>query len=141
MIMLRRSLAPLLPLPLLVATPPLAWAADPPAAPPPPPAGAPPAPPSGAAPAASASGAAPRDGQAAPDQPEGAAPTPPRLSYADGDVSFWRPGGDDWAPAQVNTPLSPGDQLYTGNRGNLEIQVESRNFVRAWGDSQLGVEN
>ena len=28
------------------------------------------------------------------------------------DVSFWRPGGDDWAPAQVNTPLAPGDQLH-----------------------------
>ncbi|HEV3351151.1 MAG TPA: DUF6600 domain-containing protein, partial [Methylomirabilota bacterium] len=139
--MLRRLLAALLSLTLLVGTAPLAWAADPPAAPPPPPAGAPPAPPSGTAPAASAPGAAPDDEQPAPDQPEGAAPTPPRLSYADGDVSFWRPGGDDWAPAQVNTPLSPGDQLYTGNRGNLEIQVESRNFVRAWGDSQLGVEN
>ena len=70
-----------------------------------------------------------------------AAPPPPRLSYADGDVSFWRPGGDDWVPAQVNTPLAPGDQLYTGNRGNLEIQIEARSFVRAWGDSQLGVEN
>jgi len=136
MIMLKRSLATLLSLTLLVGSAPAAWAADAPAAPPPPPAGAPPAPPAAAAPPA-----APDDGQAAPDQPEGAAPTPPRLSYADGDVSFWRPGGDDWVPAQVNTPLSPGDQLYTGNRGNLEIQIEARNFVRAWGDSQLGVEN
>ncbi len=135
MITLRRSLATLLSLTLLVGSAPGAWAADPPAAPPPPPAGAPPAAPSAAAPAVT------DDGQPAPDQPEGAAPTPPRLSYADGDVSFWRPGGDDWAPAQVNTPLSPGDQLYTGNRGNLEIQIEARNFVRAWGDSQLGVEN
>ena len=124
---LRRSIATLLALTLLVGSAPLTWAADTPAGPPPPPAGAPPA--------------ADDDGQPAPDQPEGAAPTPPRLSYADGDVSFWRPGGDDWAPAQVNTPLAPGDQLYTGNRGNLEIQIEARNFVRAWGDSQLGLEN
>ena len=43
--------------------------------------------------------------------------------------------------AQVNTPLAPGDQLYTGNRGNLEVQIDSRSFVRAWGDSQLGLEN
>jgi hypothetical protein len=126
MTMLRRSIATLLALTLLVGGAPLTWAADAPAGPPPPPAGAPPA---------------ADDGQPAPDQPEGAAPTPPRLSYADGDVSFWRPGGDDWAPAQVNTPLAPGDQLYTGNRGNLEIQIEARNFVRAWGDSQLGLEN
>jgi hypothetical protein len=131
MITLRRSIATLLALTLLVGSAPLAWAADAPAGPPPPPAGAPPAAPPTAA----------DDGQVAPDQPEGTAPTPPRLSYADGDVSFWRPGGEDWAPAQVNTPLAPGDQLYTGNRGNLEIQIESRNFVRAWGDSQLGVEN
>jgi hypothetical protein len=114
-----RSLAMLLALLVLVGGAPWAQAADPPAPPvPPPPAGA------------------PADGQN-----EDAALTPPRLSYADGDASFWRPGGDDWAPAQVNTPLAPGDQLYTGNRGNVEMQIDSRTFVRAWGDSQLGLEN
>src|SRR5216683_1952340 len=30
--------------------------------------------------------------------------TPPRLSFVDGQVSFWRPGAQDWAQAQVNTP-------------------------------------
>jgi len=67
--------------------------------------------------------------------------TRPRLSYADGDVSYFRPGAQDWAPAQVNTALAPGDELYTGNRGNLELQVGARAFVRAWGDSQLGLVN
>ena len=67
--------------------------------------------------------------------------TPPRLSFADGDVSYFRPGAQDWAPAQVNTALAPGDELYTGNRGNLELQIGSRAFVRAWGDSQLGLVN
>jgi hypothetical protein len=67
--------------------------------------------------------------------------TPPRLSYAAGAVSFWRPGGDDWAPAQVNTPLAEGDELYTGRDGNVELQVGGRGFVRAWGDTQLGVLN
>jgi hypothetical protein len=67
--------------------------------------------------------------------------TPPRLSYAEGQASFWRPGSRDWAPAQVNTPLSPGDQLYTGNRGNLELQVGGRAFVRAWGDTHVGFSN
>src|SRR4029450_3509203 len=66
---------------------------------------------------------------------------PPRLSYVDGEVSYFRPGAQDWAPAQVNTPLAPGDELYTGNRGNLELQVGARAFVRAWGDSQLGLVN
>jgi hypothetical protein len=65
--------------------------------------------------------------------------TPPRLSYTAGSVSFWRPGGDDWAPAQLNTPLAEGDELYTGRDGNLELQVGPRAFVRAWGDTQLGL--
>src|SRR5579864_6347867 len=84
----------------------------------------------GAAPYASA--AAPADG---PPLPIGR--TPPRLSYAEGEVSFWRPGAEDWAPAQVNTPLAPGDELYTGHDGHLELQVGNRAFVRAWGDTQV----
>ncbi|MGH7421522.1 MAG: DUF6600 domain-containing protein, partial [Candidatus Rokuibacteriota bacterium] len=116
----KRSIASLLALTILVGTAPLAWAASP-AVP------TPPAP------------ASPEGGQA--DDSQNVGPTPPRLSYTSGDVSFWRPGGEDWAPAQVNTPLAPGDQLYTGNRGNLELQIDSRSFVRAWGDSQLGLAN
>src|SRR6267142_2197449 len=61
--------------------------------------------------------------------PDAAAPigrTPPRLSYVDGEVSFWRPGAADWAPAQINTALVPGDETYTGNRGNLERSEERR---------------
>ena len=119
----KRLIASLLALILFVGAAPLARAASP-AVP------APPAPPAAAA---------PEDGEA--DDSQNLAPTPPRLSYINGDVSFWRPGGEDWAPAQVNTPLAPGDQLYTGNRGNLEVQIDSRSFVRAWGDSQLGLEN
>jgi uncharacterized protein DUF6600 len=64
---------------------------------------------------------------------------PPRLSYIDGPVSFWRPGAAEWAPAQVNTPLAPGDQLHTGNRGTVEVQVGGRAFLRAWGDTEVGV--
>jgi hypothetical protein len=67
--------------------------------------------------------------------------TPPRLSYVDGEVSLWRPGATDWAPAQINTALAPGDETYTGNRGNLELQVGARAFVRSWGDTQLGLVN
>ncbi len=73
--------------------------------------------------------------------PPGDDATPARLSYAEGAVSFWRPGGTDWAPAQVNTPLTVGDELYTGHDGNLEVQVGGRAFVRAWGDTQVGLTN
>lgn len=67
--------------------------------------------------------------------------TPPRLSFTDGDVSFWRPGAEDWGPAQVNTPLAPGDALYTGARANLELQIGARAFVRAGAETQLGLDN
>jgi hypothetical protein len=67
--------------------------------------------------------------------------TPPRLSFVDGQVSFWRPGAQDWAQAQMNTPLAPGDRLYTGSPGNLELQIGARAFVRAWANTQIGLEN
>src|SRR5205814_3935799 len=60
----------------------------------------------------------------------GAGPTPPRVSFIDGEVSFWRPGAEDWAPAEVNTPLAEGDSVYTGDNGNVEVQIGPRTFVR-----------
>ena len=80
-----------------------------------------------------------RAGLAAAEEADGADYAPPRLSFVDGEVSFWRPGAEDWAPAQVNTPLAPGDELHTGYRGNLEMQLGGQAFVRAWGDTHLGV--
>jgi hypothetical protein len=67
--------------------------------------------------------------------------TPPRLSSTWGEVSFWRPGAQDWAEAQFNTPLAPGDLLYTGPQGNLEIQIGAGAFVRGGPNTQLGLEN
>jgi len=74
-------------------------------------------------------------------QEEAIGRTPPRLSFVDGQVSFWRPGAQDWTQAQVNTPLAPGDQLYTGSPGNLEFQIGARAFVRAGANTQVGLEN
>ena len=67
--------------------------------------------------------------------------TPPRLSFTKGEVSFWRPGAQDWSQAQINTPLAPGDQLYTGSQGNLEIQVGARAYVRGGANTQIALEN
>ncbi len=67
--------------------------------------------------------------------------TPPRLSFTDGPVSFWRPGAQDWVAAQVNTPLAPGDELYAASPGNLELQIGPRAFVRTWANTQLGFIN
>ena len=74
-------------------------------------------------------------------QQDAVGPTPPRLSFVDGQVSFFRPGDPDWTPARVNTPLAPGDQLYTGSPGNLELQIGARAFVRGWANTQIGLEN
>jgi len=71
----------------------------------------------------------------------GSGPTPPRLSFIDGEVSFWRPGADDWAPATVNTPVAAGDSLYTGDNANLELEVGSGAFVRAGAATELSLES
>ncbi len=68
-------------------------------------------------------------------------PTPPRLAFFDGEVSFWRPGAEDWAPAHVNTALAAGDALYAGDGANFEVQVGTRSFVRAGSGTELGIES
>lgn len=75
------------------------------------------------------------------DDDETWAPTPPRLSFIDGQVSYWRPGAEDWASARPNLPLTEGDALYTGQNANLELQIGSRSFVRADENTQLSLVN
>src|SRR5262249_32847639 len=72
------------------------------------------------------------------DPPTG--PTPPRLAYTDGDVAFWRTGAEDWTPAQTNTPLAEGDEVYAADGANVELQIGPRAFVRAGSDTQIGLE-
>ena len=57
--------------------------------------------------------------------------TPLRLSYLEGDVSFWRQGAPDWGRAGLNTPLAAGDALYVGKDAEFELQMGSRAFIRA----------
>ena len=83
----------------------------------------------------------PPPGAAQPTEQPAAGVTPPRLSYVEGDVSYWRPGAEDWAPAPVNTPLAPGDGLYAGSGANLEVQVGPRAFVRGGSDTEIGLDN
>jgi hypothetical protein len=116
-------------------------APPPPAAPPapaPPPAAAPPA---AQPPAPAPAGATPTAEQAQAPAEDASEPTPPRISYLHGEVSFWRPGAQDWTPAVLNMPLAPGDVLYAGPAGNVEVQVGPRAFVRAAYGAQLGLDN
>src|SRR5262245_58902328 len=68
-------------------------------------------------------------------------PMPPRLSYLNGEVSFWRPGAETWSPAQLNTPLAPGDVLYAAPGATAEIQIGPAAFVRAADGAQIGLDN
>src|SRR2546422_1316514 len=119
----RRVVAALLAL-IMMSGPGVARAVDPP-----PPPSAPPAP------------AAPPAPLGAPVPASASDVTPARLSYLNGEVSFWRPGAQEWTPAKVNMPLAPGDLLYTGQGGNIEIQVGPRAFVRASEGTHIGLDN
>ena len=98
---------------------------------------APPPPAPAAPPAPTAPAAAPAETHAE----EPAEATPPRVSYLHGEVSLWRPGAQDWTAAALNMPLAPGDVLYAGPAGNVEIQVGPRAFVRAAYGAQIGLDN
>src|SRR5438046_1781979 len=64
-------------------------------------------------------------------------PTPPRLALVDGEVSFWRPGAEDWTPARVNMPLAAGDSLYAGQAAHFELALGRRAFVRAAANTKV----
>jgi len=85
--------------------------------------------------------APPQEPAGAPAPDGGINATPSRVSYVNGEVSFWRQGASDWAPAQLNTPLAPGDVLYAGQDGAVEIQIGRAAFVRAGNDTQIGLDN
>ena len=73
------------------------------------------------------------------DEPAPSFPTPPRLSLLDGQVSFWRPGAQDCAPAVLNTPLVAGDSLFTGPGANAEVQIGAHAYLRMGSSTQLQV--
>jgi hypothetical protein len=48
-----------------------------------------------------------------------------RLNYINGPVSFQPAGVTDWVDADVNRPLTTGDQIWVGAGGRAEIHVGS----------------
>jgi len=48
-----------------------------------------------------------------------------RLNYINGPVSFQPAGVTDWVDANVNRPLTTGDQIWVGGGGRAEIHVGS----------------
>jgi hypothetical protein len=53
-----------------------------------------------------------------------------RVSYVSGQVSFQHAGDTDWAAATVNLSLQPGDRLYTGRDGRIEVEFDEGSVLR-----------
>ena len=62
-----------------------------------------------------------------------------RLSLLDGEVNLKHNDNKDWEAAKLNYPLVEGDTVATGANSNLEIQVDSRNFIRLSANSVLRI--
>ncbi len=62
-----------------------------------------------------------------------------RISLIKGEVTLKRQGNTDWERARVNFPLLEGDTVATDRETQLEIQIDSRNFVRLGSNSMLRI--
>ena len=62
-----------------------------------------------------------------------------RISLTKGEVSLKRQGNSDWERARLNFPVVEGDTLATDRESRLELQIDSRNFVRVEANSVLRI--
>src|SRR6185369_13934764 len=62
-----------------------------------------------------------------------------RISLIGGDVNLKRAGNKDWESARLNYPLVEGDAITTGKGSQIEIQIDSRNFVRLTDSAMLRI--
>jgi hypothetical protein len=53
-----------------------------------------------------------------------------RLSYVEGHVTFQHPNEVDWTDASINLALQPGDRIYTGIDGRVEIEFDEGSVLR-----------
>ena len=53
-----------------------------------------------------------------------------RVSWIRGDVSTQRGDNGDWVAAIVNTPISQGDRISTGDRSRAELQLDYADTLR-----------
>jgi len=63
-----------------------------------------------------------------------------RLAYADGAVSFQPGGTDDWVTAQINRPLTSGDQLWSDRDSRAELQLDG-SLLRLGGNTAVSFSN
>jgi hypothetical protein len=61
-----------------------------------------------------------------------------RLNYMDGAVSFRPTGINDWIDADINRPLTTGDNIWVGDRGRAEFHIGSAALrLSAYSDFQF----
>ena len=53
-----------------------------------------------------------------------------RISLIDGNVGYQRIPDEEWSAVSVNMPLEPGDRIYTGRNGRVEIEFEEGSVLR-----------
>ena len=53
-----------------------------------------------------------------------------RISLIEGNVGYQRVPDEEWAAPSVNMPLEPGDRVYTGRGGRVEIEFEEGSVLR-----------
>ncbi|MDR1726371.1 MAG: FecR domain-containing protein [Acidobacteriota bacterium] len=53
-----------------------------------------------------------------------------RISFVEGKVGYQRVPDEEWAAVSVNMPLEPGDRIYTGPGGRIEVEFEEGSVLR-----------
>ncbi len=80
--------------------------------------------------------APPQDAIVAPDEP---GQPVARLGVINGEASVRRGDSGDWVAAALNAPLMAGDALSVGPNGSAELQLDSGNFVRLSGETEIRI--
>lgn len=62
-----------------------------------------------------------------------------RVSMVHGDVSTQRADSGDWSAATLNTPLSDGDKISTGQKSRAEVQLDFADVLRLADNSQASI--
>ncbi len=62
-----------------------------------------------------------------------------RIGFLRGDAQIKRTGSRDWERAAQNLPIVEGDEITTATNSRLEIQFDSRNYLRLTENSYLKI--
>src|SRR5690242_5895546 len=64
-----------------------------------------------------------------------------RISVVTGDAQIRRAGSQDWEKVVQNLPIVEGDEIATSAGARLEVQLNTRNYIRLFENSYLKFTN